>query len=346
MAGLKATDLHKTFGDTVAVRQVSFSVAEGEIVAILGPSGCGKSTVLHVIAGLEEPDRGQVLWNGQSMQGVPPHQRQFGLMFQEFALFPHMSVADNITFGLRMRDMDPEEIAERLAETLELVGLPGHGERSVEQLSGGERQRVALARSLAPEPRLLMLDEPLGSLDRTLKERLMLELPQILRRTEQTVLYVTHDQEEAFAVADRVIVMRAGEVAQIGRPAEIYREPNSPFVAEFLGLDNLLSGQAEPAETGSKVQTRLGTFDIDESLVGEVTLLVRPEAARLDGEGDWELTGELVERSFRGGSQRAVLRLEEDLVFSFDFSSSDSLPPLGQTVTISLPLPDSIQVLA
>ena len=346
MTGLEVTDLRKTFGSTVAVRQVSFSVEEGEIVAILGPSGCGKSTVLHVIAGLETPDRGQIKWNGQSMEGIPPHERQFGLMFQEFALFPHMSVAGNITFGLRMQDMESQGMAQRLDETLELVGLPGYAERSVDQLSGGERQRVALARSLAPEPKMLMLDEPLGSLDRTLKERLMLELPQILRRTEQTVLYVTHDQEEAFAVADRVIVMRAGEVAQIGRPEEIYREPGSPFVAEFLGLDNLLIGQAKPEGKGSEVETRLGTFHLDQLLEGEVTLLVRPEAARLDGQGDWQLTGELIERSFRGGTQRAVLRLEDDLLFSFDFSSSASLPPIGNTVTLSLPLPESIQVLA
>lgn len=343
MAGLELEHLHKRFGETEAVVDVSFSVAPRELAAILGPSGCGKSTVLHLIAGLENPDRGRVLWDGDPLDGVPAHERGFGLMFQEFALFPHMNVADNVRFGLRMQRMAPAEVQPRLTEVLELVGLPGFQEREVDQLSGGERQRVALARALAPKPRLLMLDEPLGALDRTLKERLMIELPQILRSTRQTVLYVTHDQEEAFAVADRVVVMNKGRVAQTGTPEGIYRRPNSVFVARFLGLNNVIEGRVERSDGGSVARTKLGAIPLEEAADGAVTLLLRPETATLEGEGDIEVEGELVERSFRGSSQRMVLRLEDGQRLSFDLSSQTALPPLGETVTLRVDSRDAVQ---
>jgi ABC-type Fe3+/spermidine/putrescine transport system ATPase subunit len=263
-------------------------------------------------------------------------------MFQEFALFPHMDVGRNVAFGLKMKGMEPEASRQRVEEVLELVGLPGFGKRDVDELSGGERQRVALARSLAPEPELLMLDEPLGSLDRTLKERLMLELPQILRRTEQTALYVSHDQEEAFALADRIVVMRQGQVAQLGTPEAIYRQPNSAFVARFLGLDNLVQASAQ----GSRVDTPFGSMELSEPRHGEVTLLLRPEQASLSPLHGWQLEGEVVERSFRGGVQRVVLSMADGQQFSFDFSSAELLPPVGGNLTVYLPLPDGVQVLA
>src|SRR5512139_2742218 len=190
--GLILRDIHKSFGSKRALSGVSFQVGQGETVALLGPSGCGKSTLLGIIAGLDSPDQGDVLWDGESLASLPAHQRGFGLMFQDFALFPHRDVFGNVAFGLQMAKWEPRQIAARVEEVLRLVGLPGFTRRDVNTLSGGEAQRVALARSLAPNPRLLMLDEPLGSLDRTLRERLVIDLGQILRHSHQTAIYVTH----------------------------------------------------------------------------------------------------------------------------------------------------------
>lgn len=345
MAGLRLERLRKHFGEIRAVDDVSLQVEANEIVAILGPSGCGKSTLLFLTAGLESADGGDVLWDGGSVRAVPPHKRGFGMMFQEFALFPHMDVAGNVAFGLRMQHLSEPEIDRRVGEVLTLVGLPDFGRRQVDQLSGGERQRIALARSLAPRPRLLMLDEPLGSLDRTLKERLMLELPAILRSSGGTVLYVTHDQEEAFAVADRVAIMKQGGFVQIGTPEAIYRQPASPFVARFLGLDNLLKGSGERSAGGWQVRTELGSFPVEPEVEGPVSVLLRPETASLDGEGSMQLEGELVERSFRGSTQRIVLRLDSGQRLSFDFGASARMPELGDKLRLSLDPRDAIQVL-
>ena len=239
---LQVSHIHKSFDGAPLLRDVSFDVAPSEIVCLLGPSGCGKTTLLNIIAGLEQAESGQVLVEGQDISGVPVHRRGFGLMFQDLALFPHKNVRDNVAFGLRMAGLAPQAIDARVSEVLELVGLAGFEQRDVNQLSGGEQQRVALARSLAPRPRLLMLDEPLSSLDRTLRERLMNELRDILTRVGQTAIYVTHDQQEAFALADRVVILNAGRVAQIGTPQEVYRAPADAFVARFLGLTNLIRG--------------------------------------------------------------------------------------------------------
>ncbi len=277
MNGLSVENLHKSFGETQALAGVSFQVAQGEIVAVLGPSGCGKSTLLGIIAGLMPPDQGQLLWNGAPLGTTPPHLRGFGLMFQDLALFPHRDVFENVAFGLQMSQggaksilrragarQSQAQIRERVGDVLELVGLPSFEDRDVNTLSGGEGQRVALARSLAPRPRLLMLDEPLGSLDRNLRERLVLDLRKILHDSEQTALYVTHDQEEAFVIADRVVIMNAGMVEQIGTPRDIYRYPACAFVARFLGLTNLLEGEMRICERGSDLEkvlhTPLGDF--------------------------------------------------------------------------------------
>lgn len=238
MPSLEVRSLSKTFGPIRAVDDVSFSLDQGEIVALLGPSGSGKSTLLSLIAGLETPDSGDVLWDGESLATVPPHRRGFGLMFQDYALFPHKNVTQNVGFGLQMQGIGRADIAAGVRWALDLVGLAGFEQRDVNTLSGGEQQRVALARSLAPRPRLLMLDEPIGALDRNLRDRLLAELPDLLGRLNQTALYVTHDQEEAFALADRVLILQAGKVVQAGTPSEIHSHPASPFVAEFLGLSD------------------------------------------------------------------------------------------------------------
>jgi ABC-type Fe3+/spermidine/putrescine transport system ATPase subunit len=280
MALLEVQTISKTYpGGTTAVDDVSVNLDEGEILCLLGPSGCGKTTLLRVIAGLETADRGTVRFDGRDMAGVPPHEREFGMMFQDFALFPHKNVAGNVAFGLRMHGWPPEAIGARVAGMLALVDLAELGGREIGQLSGGEQQRVALARALAPRPRLLMLDEPLGALDRALRERLMLDVRAILKQVGITAVYVTHDQTEAFAVGDRVAVMNAGRIEQIGPPQSIYDEPATPFVARFLGFRNLLAGQSDRA---GSVITAAGRFRplVPPAVAGPLTLLIKPA---LDG---------------------------------------------------------------
>lgn len=344
MTGLTIQNIHKAFDGKVALAGVSFQVVQSEIVALLGPSGCGKSTLLAIIAGLEKPDQGDVQWDGVSLAQVPPHRRGFGLMFQDFALFPHRNVFENVAFGLRMAGIDERRIQERVQETLELVGLPGFGERDVNTLSGGEAQRVALARSLAPQPRLLMLDEPLGSLDRGLRERLALDLRHILRDSRQTAIYVTHDQEEAFVLADRVVVMNAGKVEQIGAPQQIYRKPSSIFVARFLGLNNLIPGVIAPAAaTEQAARTAIGDFPAPDNIQGDVTILLRPDAARLDAAAPMQLQGVLEDISFRGGVVQATLAVN-GVALQFQFPATVSLPEPGSLLSLGFEPAEAIQI--
>jgi thiamine transport system ATP-binding protein len=228
-----------------AVDALDLAVADGEVVAVLGPSGCGKTTLLRVVAGLVPADRGRVVLDGRDLARVPTHRRGIGLMFQDYALFPHRDVAGNVGFGLRMQGEPAARRDRRVAEVLGLVGLAGYGDRAVSTLSGGERQRVALARALAPAPRLLMLDEPLGALDRTRRDELVVELSALFADLGLSVVYVTHDQSEALALADRVVIMDRGRVARQGRPEDVWERPGSPFVAGFLGFTNLVPVSVE-----------------------------------------------------------------------------------------------------
>jgi thiamine transport system ATP-binding protein len=234
---LRVENLAVRYGDTVALAGVDLDVGDGEVVSVLGPSGSGKSTLLRAIAGLEPSATGRVSWDGDDLTPVPPHRRQLGLMFQDHTLFPHRDVLGNVAFGLRMRGLPRATTEARARELLTLVGLAGYERRRVTELSGGEQQRVALARALAPAPRLLMLDEPLGSLDRALRERLMVELRELFTRLGLTSLYVTHDHDEAFALADRVVVMHEGRVEQLGTPVDVWKHPANEFVARFLGYN-------------------------------------------------------------------------------------------------------------
>jgi len=333
MVGLRVSNIHKSFGETHALGGISFEVAEGEIVSLLGPSGCGKSTLLNIIAGLEAPDDGDVLWEGQSMTGIPPHRRGFGLMFQDFALFPHLNVFENVAFGLRMGRLPSQDIVDRVEEVLVLTGMAGFERRDVNTLSGGESQRVALARSLAPRPRLLMLDEPLGALDRTLRERLVVELRTILKGMHQTVIYVTHDQEEAFTIADQVVVMNAGKVEQKGSPQSIYCQPASLFVARFLGFQNLFPGKVITTGGIAAIETPIGLLRLPAGQHGDVTVLLRPDAMRLDGSGVQFLDGVLVENTFRGSQLRSVVRIK-DFNLVFDFPLRSVLPEPGRPVRL------------
>ena len=351
---LQVVHLAKSFDNKLILNDISFGLDAGEIVCLLGPSGCGKTTLLRLIAGLESADSGAITFDGQDVQNVPVHQRSFGLMFQDFALFPHKSVRDNVIFGLRMQDLPADQIQRLGKEALNIVGLSGFEKRDVHQLSGGERQRVALARSLAPQPRLLMLDEPLGALDRQLREELMIELRRILKAAHLTSIYVTHDQSEAFAVADRVAVMNEGRIEQIDKPLNLYTQPTTEFVARFLGMPNLISGSVLSCAAGIVVvSTPIGLLHaaVDRSLQMQqvVTLLIRSEAAAIEPDpfavesDEWfaetppanVLHGVLQEVSFRGRYRRVVVRANEiDLVFELDASSP--LPPPGQPVRVSL----------
>jgi len=280
---LEIKGLTKEYGATRALDGVSLTVERRQIVAILGPSGCGKSTLLRVVAGLERPTAGEVLCEGANLDGVPPYRRGFGLMFQDYALFPHLNVQANIDFGLRMQGWSGQRREERVAEMLALTSLKGYEARSVHTLSGGEQQRVALARSLAPSPRLLMLDEPLGALDAALRKELLVELKKILGRVGVTALYVTHDQEEALAIADRVALLRAGRVVQEGSAQDLVSRPASAFVAGFLGLGTLVMASARPSDGRWLAETWLGQFAVaGEQAVtpGPALLLIRPGAAQ------------------------------------------------------------------
>lgn len=332
--GLVVDNLSKSFGAVQAVRQASFEVERGEIVALLGPSGCGKSTILGMIAGLERPDQGEITWAGRSVLETPPHLRGFGLMFQDFALFPHLDVFGNVAFGLQMQNLAAEAVRQRVSEALKLVGLPDFSGRDVNTLSGGEQQRVALARSLAPHPGLLMLDEPLGALDRSLRERLVQDLRDILRATQQTAIYVTHDQEEAFALAERVFVMDAGRMVQSGTPQEVYLRPATPFVARFLGFTNLFEGKVWVENGQGWVETALGVWPVKSAARGPVCVLLRPDQASVDGSGAFSLQGSVLQRSFRGSSCQVEVSIGGNRL-RFEFPSSAELPGIGQEISLS-----------
>jgi ABC-type Fe3+/spermidine/putrescine transport system ATPase subunit len=340
---LRITNIFKAFADKQVLAGITFDIHSGEIVALLGPSGCGKSTLLSIIAGIENQDDGKIYWMGAAIDHVPPHRRGFGLMFQDNVLFPHLNVFENVAFGLKMSGMEKDRILVKVSDTLKLVGLKGLENRDVNSLSGGEQQRVALARALAPQPGLLMLDEPLGSIDRSLRERLMSELRRILRQMQQTAIYVTHDQEEAFAISDRIVLMRQGKVEQIGKPEEVYRRPATLFTARFLGLTNLIPGIARAENNQHFVDTSLGSFPISKPLLGTVTVLIRPESALLNGHIGVLLQGKLVEKTFRGNLCRVKISINGTLL-EFNFLSNSDLPNEGEDIQLSLNPQDPIIV--
>ncbi|MDN0199734.1 ABC transporter ATP-binding protein [Streptomyces sp. S.PNR 29] len=295
------------FGGRAALDAVDLEVGEQEIVCVLGPSGSGKSTLLRAVAGLQPLDAGRVVLSGRDQAGVPTHKRGIGLMFQDHQLFPQRDVGGNVAFGLRMHGASRGERQDRVRELLDLVGLPGATRRPVAELSGGEQQRVALARALAPRPRLLMLDEPLGQLDRSLRERLVVELRELFGRLGTTVLAVTHDQGEAFALADRVVVMRDGRIAQSGTPLEVWQRPADAFVARFLGFENVV----EATVAGEAADTPWGKVPVAEDAPqGARTLLVRPAGVRLVP-ADEGLRCTVTARTFKGTHVAVHLQPED-----------------------------------
>ncbi len=289
-AMLEITNLHKSYEGTSLLRGISFRVAAGETVCLLGASGSGKSTLLRIIAGLESPEQGSLSWAGRDLASVPAHQRGFGLVFQDYALFPHMDVGRNVAFGLEMQGVPHEEITTRVTAALSKVDLAGFQHRRVTDLSGGEQQRVALARALAPNPLMLMFDEPLGALDRNLREQLMGELREILHATGVPAIYVTHDQEEAFTLADRILLLHEGEIVRSGTPAEVWSEPGSSWVARFLDIGNVLTGVIRSKAANYQVDTPVGEFELScehsHAIAERVNFLIRPQGVRCASDGN------------------------------------------------------------
>lgn len=320
---LRIFELHKSYDTQPLLKGISFSVASGEVICLLGASGSGKSTLLRLIAGLEEPEGGKVEWNGSNLAGVPTHHRNFSLMFQDYALFPHLSVRGNIEYGMRRKKWAADVINAETEKLAEMVGVTKLLDRDIADLSGGEQQRVALARALAVKPELLMLDEPLGALDRKLKGALLEQLREILKTACIPAIYVTHDQEEAFAIADRIILLNEGLIEQAGTPREIYERPKSAWVAEFMGLGAVVKAK----KTTNGWKTRLGVFSIlNEHLDLDVAdLLIRP-ASFEDDSGP--ISSTVKDVIFHGD----VFKVELENGLKIELTQSVSV---GQTIRVS-----------
>jgi spermidine/putrescine transport system ATP-binding protein len=316
MAGgeVQLVDLVKRFGDVTAVAGINLDMPPGEFFSLLGPSGCGKTTTLRLIAGFERPDEGQILLDGVDMAQTPPHKRNVNTVFQNYALFPHLSVEDNVAFGLRYKSVTRHEVRNKVAAALTLVRLEGFELRRPSQLSGGQQQRVALARALVLNPAVLLLDEPLGALDAKLRKALQIELKALQEEIGITFIYVTHDQEEALTMSDRLAVMSNGRVEQIGTPSDVYEEPATAYVADFLGVSNLMDAVAQGPDAQGRGVVRLGAFELhaaqgDTDARGDVKMVIRPERVRLEESGT---TGEnrvpgMVERVVYVGSTMQVI---------------------------------------
>ncbi len=316
MAGgeVQLVDLVKRFGDVTAVAGITLEMPPGEFFSFLGPSGCGKTTTLRLIAGFERPNEGQILLDGVDMAQTPPHRRNVNTVFQNYALFPHLNVFENVAFGLRYKDVSKQDIKKKVGDALALVRLEGFEKRRPSQLSGGQQQRVALARALILNPAVLLLDEPLGALDAKLRKALQIELKALQEEVGITFIYVTHDQEEALTMSDRIAVMSNGRVEQVGPPSEVYEEPNTVYVADFLGVSNLMEARADGASDEGRCRVRLGDFALaaaqgEADARGDVKVVIRPERVRLEDQGT---TGEnrvpgMVERVVYVGSIMQVI---------------------------------------
>ena len=346
MTYLTLTDVQKRFGDFHAVQDFNLSASKGEFVSFLGPSGCGKTTTLRMIAGFEQPTTGSISIDGRDVTRVPPNRRNVGMVFQSYALFPNMTVADNIGFGLKVRKRPNDQIKKRVAELLDTVNLPDKGDRYPYQLSGGQQQRVALARALAFEPQVLLLDEPLSALDAKIRVALRHEIRSIQRQLGITTVYVTHDQEEALSLSDRVVVMSQGRMEQVGTPFEIYNFPSTAFVASFVGTLNVLTGLV--ADAGRGELTIAGQpIRLAQSFEGsagrEIKVALRPEMVSLGASTDGanQLTGKVTDVSFLGSIVRIRVGLnggDGPVVVLDEFNEPTlKLPKLEDTVTVNFP---------
>ncbi|MBI3457863.1 MAG: ABC transporter ATP-binding protein [Candidatus Rokubacteria bacterium] len=341
-AALSLRGVSKAYGSVTAVAGVSCEIGPGELVTLLGPSGSGKSTLLMTIAGFVTPDQGEILLNGGSVLGLPPYRRNIGVVFQQYALFPHLTAFQNVAYPLAVRGVPGPARVRAVREALELVKLTGLEARYPRQLSGGQQQRVALARALVFRPAILLMDEPLGALDRKLRAEMQLEIRSIQKRLAITTVYVTHDQEEALTISDRIAVMHQGRFVQVGSPVELYDHPGTTFVADFLGESNLLRGEVLAVEAGVMTVKTVGGLVTRATSRGHfrrgdpVILALRPERVRLRGEGEGNAYRAAVDQViYLGAALRLVLRLNgETLVVSVSRQGSEDLPRAGEPVTV------------
>ena len=350
---VELVDLCKRFGDVAAVDGVSLQIPAGEFFSLLGPSGCGKTTTLRLIAGFERPDGGRISLDGVDMAATPPHRRKVNTVFQSYALFPHLNVFDNVAFGLRRRRTPRGELGQRVGAVLEAVRLEGLEKRRPSQLSGGQQQRVALARALVLEPSVLLLDEPLGALDAKLRKALQLELKTIHEEFGITFVYVTHDQEEALTMSDRIAVMSAGRVEQVATPEEIYEEPATVFVADFLGISNLMTATAEATDNG-RCLLRLGESVLyaargETSARGKVRIVIRPERVRVEPYapgGENRIPGMIERVVYLGSLEQLVIRLATGDVLQAVVVNDGAPKTFAQGVPVRVHLPaEALRVL-
>lgn len=340
---VRLSSVSKRYGNVVALPRLDLEIPKSSFFSLLGPSGCGKTTTLRLIAGFEAADTGEVWIKGDNVTRVPPHKRNFGMVFQQLALFPHLSVNDNVAFGLRMRRTDRAEIGKRIARALDLVKLGGFGDRFPRQLSGGQQQRVALARAIVFEPSVLLLDEPLGALDKMLREEMQVELRELQRRLGITTVFVTHDQEEALTMSDYVAVMRDGEIEQMGAPREIYERPRTKFVAGFLGASNFLDAELVATE-GAKLVVDLGGSQVavdgssrpvaQGAASSRLTLALRPERIGILPAGSGRLQGTVTDVVYRGAETHVYVDREGQPIVAYvqNASTRAALPRNGEPI--------------
>jgi spermidine/putrescine transport system ATP-binding protein len=351
---VRLIDLTKCFDEVKAVAGINLEIPSGEFFSILGPSGCGKTTTLRMVAGFEQPTSGSIFLDGIDVAARPPHKRNVNTVFQNYALFPFLTVAENVGFGLRYRKLGKSEQAKRVGAALELVQLTGYERRRPGQLSGGQQQRVALARALVLRPSVLLLDEPLGALDAKLRRTLQVELKSLQESVGITFLYVTHDQEEALTMSDRLAVMEDGRVAQVGTPVEVYEQPASAYVADFLGVSNLMDGTARPTSGPTPCRVRLGDFELSAGqgatgCSGPIKVAIRPERVRIEpyeASGPNRVPGMVERLVFLGSSTQVIVRLATGELLQALIQNQGGLPAFQQGTAVQVDMPaDALRVL-
>ncbi|KQU85624.1 polyamine ABC transporter ATP-binding protein [Ensifer sp. Root31] len=351
---IQVQGIMKRYGSLLAVEDVSFNVGQGEFVSLLGPSGCGKTTTLRMIAGFVDPSGGVLRVHGRDVTHLPPEKRELGFVFQNYALWPHMTVAENVAFGLKLRKKSRNFIRDKVAESLSTTGLSGYEDRLPRQLSGGQQQRVALARALALEPQVLLMDEPLSNLDRALRVTMRRELKELQARMKMTTLYVTHDQEEALSMSNRVVIMNKGRVEQVAAPYELYENPATSFVADFVGITNFLEGIVAGAD-GERLAVKLVSGQVLRAVNKKpvapgtkVRALIRPERVTLKTgriDGDNVLTGQVILSEYFGALLRYSMRLDSGDILRAEVHNFDSVIENGTRVWICA-LPEHVRVIA